>query len=198
MKLSPMLIAMIPPMISASVTIAYDGRDDGSDEQQAEEIAAHLADEHRQCADTPRPQDVRPVHLQAPARLDARETLLRGIESGEHVHRRQCRCSREVELPRLPHRISTRGSIYRQDAETSLAPLFRIAARSVMVDFADHENRARRVVYELLADRAKQQAGEPTAASVADHEKQRVARLLQQHLGRLTFARAAFQIERRL
>ena len=67
-----------------------------------------------------------------------------------------------------------------------------------MFGVADDENRARRVVHELLTDRAEQQAGEPSVAAVADHEKQRVARLLQQHLGRLTFARVAFQLESRL
>ena len=84
--------------------IAHDRRDDRGDEEQAEEIAPHLADENRQGADTARPQHVRPVLLQAPARLDARKAPLRGVEVGEHARGRQRRSSRKVELLRLLHR----------------------------------------------------------------------------------------------
>ena len=84
--------------------IADDRRHDRRDEQQAEEIAAHLADENRQRAHAARPQDVRPVHLQAPARLDARKTRLRRVELGEHARGRQRSSSRKVELLRLLHR----------------------------------------------------------------------------------------------
>ena len=57
-KLRPMLIAMIAPMIKASV-IAHQGRYDCSEEEQAEEVATDLTSQHREGADLARTQGVR-------------------------------------------------------------------------------------------------------------------------------------------
>ena len=54
------------------------------------------------------------------------------------------------------------------------------------------------MVDDLLADRPKQQAGETAAAAVADHDEDCVARLIQEHVRRLAFARATFSLQRRL
>ena len=84
--------------------IAHDGRDDGREQEQAEEIAAHLADEDREGADTTGAQDVRPVQGKTPTRLFAGQSRLDGAETGQNVSRRHFRGRRQIELLRLAWR----------------------------------------------------------------------------------------------
>src|SRR5579862_5513864 len=62
----------------------------------------------------------------------------------------------------------------------------------------DDEYRAVGVVDDLLTDGAEQQACEAAAAAVADHDKRGVARLVEEHLGRLSFERPTFGVDRGL
>ena len=54
------------------------------------------------------------------------------------------------------------------------------------------------MVDDLLADRAEQEAGEPSATSIADDDQRGVSRLFQQHLRRMSFERLAFPLDRGL
>ena len=78
--------------------VADHGRDDRCDEQQQEQIAAQLADEHRPGTDPVRGQNVRPVDPQPPARLAARKTHIGRAELAEHILHRQRRGGGELEL----------------------------------------------------------------------------------------------------
>ena len=54
------------------------------------------------------------------------------------------------------------------------------------------------MVDDLLADRAQQEAGEPSATSIADDDQRGVSRLFQQHLRRMSFERLVFALDRGL
>ena len=49
-----------------------------------------------------------------------------------------------------------------------------------------------------MAHRAEQKGGEATASAVADDDQRCVARLVQQHLGRMTLRDSRLALERRL
>jgi tyrosine phenol-lyase len=59
-------------------------------------------------------------------------------------------------------------------------------------------NRTGRVVDDLVTDRAKHQAGESPVAAVADHDQVGVARLFEQHYGRLPLSYLSLALDRGL
>ena len=62
---------------------------------------------------------------------------------------------------------------------------------------AHHEHGAARVVNDLLADRAQQQACEASAAPIADDDQRSILRLSQQHVRRLAVDRLTFGLQSR-
>ena len=102
-KLRPMLIAMIAADDQRLRLVANHRRDDSRDEQQQQQIAPQLADEHRKSADAVREQHVRPVDVQTPPRLQARQTVLRRAQLAQHIGDRQPGSFSEIKPLRLDH-----------------------------------------------------------------------------------------------